>query len=190
MSEYPVFDTILARRSIRRFRNEPVSRDKIELLLKAAMAAPSACNLQPWAFIVVDEPAALARVKEATTQGQYNAPLAIVVCGVYTHIPWEGDGWLQDCGGAAQNMMLEATELGLASVCIGGYEEEPLRKALDIPDDVQPVCIVEIGYPAYTRVPHTWYTEEAVHWQKFDAGKTRVMRTLDMLQNDIDAGLI
>ena len=190
MSEHTVYDTILARRSIRDFLDTPVEHDKIEILLKAAMAAPSACNLQPWAFIVVDEPKTLGLLKNATTQGRYNAPLAIVVCGVYKHIPWDGEGWMQDCGAAAQNMMLEATELGLASVCIGGFDEASLREVLDIPDDVQPLCIIELGYPAYSREPLTWYTEEAVHWQKFDKSKKRVMRTLQMLQDDIDSGIL
>ncbi|MBE5960478.1 MAG: nitroreductase family protein [Lachnospiraceae bacterium] len=185
MSEHPVYDAILARRSIRSFLDTPVERGQIEILLKAAMAAPSACNLQPWAFIVVDEAETLGAVKAATTQGQYNAPLAIVVCGVYKHIPWEGEGWMQDCGAAAQNMMLAATELGLASVCVGGFDEDLLCKILDIPDDVQPLCIIEFGYPAYHRKSRTWYTEEAVHWQKFDQSKKRTMRTLQMLQDDI-----
>ena len=154
------------------------------------MAAPSACNLQPWAFVVVDEPAALARLKDATTQGKYNAPLAIVVCGVHKHIPWDGDGWQLDCGMAAQNIMLEATELGLASVCVGGFDEDALREALAIPGDVTPVCVLELGYPACAREPRTWHTEEAVHWQRFDADKPRAPRTLQMLQDDIAAGIL
>ena len=190
MKSDTVFDTILARRSIRSFTDKPVAHDAIELLLKAAMAAPSACNLQPWSFIVVDEPETLNKVKTATSQGNYNAPLAIVICGEYRHIPWDGDGWLLDCGAAAQNMMLEGTALGLASVCIGGFEEEPLRAALDIPTDVQPVCILEFGYPAYNRQPHTWYTEEAVHWQRYDRNRQRTMRTMQMLQDDIASGLL
>ncbi|MDD3243985.1 MAG: nitroreductase family protein [Eubacteriales bacterium] len=190
MCEHPVYDAILARRSIRIFLETPVAHDKIERLLKAAMAAPSACNLQPWAFIVVDDPQVLARVKETTEHGQYNAPLAIVVCGVTQHIPWEGDGWMQDCGAAAQNMMLAGTELGLASVCIGGFDEDALREALEIPGDVQSLCIIEFGCPAYARPPMTWYTEEAVHWQKFDPSKSRTMRTLQMLQDDAAAGIL
>lgn len=190
MSDHPVYDAMLKRRSIRRFQDTPVEREKIELMLKAAMAAPSACNLQPWAFIVVDEPSQLARVKNAATQGRFNAPLAVVVCGVYKHIPWEGGGWRQDCGAAAQNMMLEATELGLASVCVGGFDGALLREALDIPSDIEPLCILEFGYPDYSRAPHTWYTDEAVHWQKFDKNKKRTMRTLQMLRDDVASGLL
>lgn len=188
MSEHPVFDGILARRSIRRYLDRPVERDKVELLLRAAMAAPSACNLQPWAFIVVDEPDGLDKVR-AAAQGQYPAPLA-VVCGVTKHIPWGGEGWRQDCGAAAQNLMLEAAELGLGSVCIGGFDEEALRAALSIPAEVTPLCILDIGYPADPRPPRSWYTEEAVHWQRYDAEKPRVLRTMDMLQADAAAGIL
>ncbi len=190
MSEHKVYEAMLARRSIRAFLDKPVPREQVELLLKAAMAAPSACNLQPWAFIVVDDPQVLAALKETTGQGQYNAPLAIVVCGIAKHIPWEGTGWVFDCGAAAQNLMLACVGEGLASVCIGGFDEEGLGKLLAIPDDVQPICIIEIGYPAYERAPMTWYTEEAVHWQKFDAAKPRTMRTMQMLQDDIRNGIL
>lgn len=190
MEKHPVFDAILARRSIRAFTKEPVAREQIEILLKAAMAAPSACNLQPWAFIVVDEPQVLQQLKQATEQGKYDAPLAIVVCGISKHIPWQDEGWRQDCGAAAQNIMLECTELGLASVCIGGFDDEALRKVLRIPQDVEPMCILEIGHPAYDRPPLSWYTDEAVHWQAYDAEKPRVMRTLEMLAEDAASGKI
>lgn len=190
MENLPVYDTILARRSIRGFVEKPVEREKVELLLKAAMAAPSACNLQPWAFIVVDEPELLKSLLDSTEQGHYNAQLAIVVCGIKKHIPWDGDGWMQDCGAAAQNIMLEATELGLGSVCIGGFDDEALCPLLDIPEDVLPLCIIELGYAAWERAPRSWYTDEAVHWQKYDASKPRRFRTLEDLGEDAKNGII
>lgn len=190
MDRHPVFDTIMARRSIRSFTDKPVSREDISILLKAAMAAPSACNLQPWAFVVVDEPSTLERVRATLTQGQYNAPAMIVVCGISKHIPWDGDGWMQDCGGAAQNIMLEAVELGLATVCVGGFEENELKTVLNIPEDVMPMCVIELGYGAYEREPLSRYTEEAVHWQSYDNEKPRTFRTLQMLQDDIAAGIL
>ncbi len=190
MSEHPVYDAILARRSIRRFQDKPVPRELAERLLHAAMAAPSACNLQPWAFIAVDAPDILAQLRTAASQGDYNAPLAIVVCGVSGHIPWDGEGWRQDCGGAAQNIMLACVEIGLASVCIGGFEENALRATLNIPEGVEPMCIIEIGYPAYERPPLTWYTPAALHWQVYDNKKPRTLRTMQMLRDDIASGLL
>jgi hypothetical protein len=64
--------------------------------------------------------------------------------------------------------------------------EEALGKLLCIPDDVTPICLIEVGYPAYGRAPRTWYTEEAVHWQTYDPAKLRTMRTMQMLQDDIN----
>ena len=190
MSNYPVYEAILKRRSIRGFQKKQVSHDEIELMLKAAMAAPSACNLQPWAFIVADEPELLENLKKCTGQGSYNAPLFIVVCGINKHIPWKDEGWRQDCGGAIENILLEATELGLGSVCVGAFDELAVRKLLDIPEGVHPICMVEIGYPAYEKEPMTWYTEEAVHWQKYDSKKPRTFRTMQMLREDAESGII
>ncbi len=154
------------------------------------MAAPSACNLQPWAFIVIDSPQLVRQVESCTEQGKYGAPLIIAVCGINKHIPWKDEGWRQDCGGAVQNMMLAATELGLGSVCIGGFDEEALCALLDIPDDVYLMCLLELGYPACEKKPLSWYTQEAVHWQKYDKNKVRTFRTLQMLGDDAKSGLI
>ena len=186
----PIYDSILARRSVRDFLAKPVEPEKIDKLLKAAMAAPSACNLQPWTFIVIDDPKILEQVKASTTQGQYNAPLAVAICGVYHHIPWEGGGWSVDCGMAAQNMMLQAVELGLGSVCIASYDEDKLREILSIPEDIQPLVLIEFGYPARVPVSHTWYTDEAVHRNGFDSKKSRAFRTIEMLREDSEAGLM
>lgn len=190
MDQNPIYKTILDRRSIRNYLDKPVEPEKVERLLRAAMAAPSACNLQPWSFIVVDDPQILERLKETTTQGQYNAPLAIVICGVYNHIPWDGGLWSFDCGLSAQNMMLQAVELGLGSVCIASHDEEQLRDLLTIPEDVQPLAFIEFGYPARVPISHTWYTEEAIHWNRYDAEQARTSRTIEMLGRDAEAGLM
>lgn len=180
-----VFNAILARRSIRNFKEEKVPREKILPLLQAAMAAPSACNLQPWEFIVVDDPDTLQKLKDAAPLGRYNAPLAIVICGRTEHIPWKDDGWQFDIGAAAQNMMLECVELGLSSVCIGGFDQAAAAKLLDIPENIHPLVIIEIGYALAEKAPRTWYTEEAVSWQKYNREKTRAMRTVEMVRQQM-----
>lgn len=185
-----VFDAIMARRSIRSFTEKKVSREDIKILLEAGMAAPSACNLQPWTFIVVDEKEMLDKIYEFAHLGRYNAPLAIIICGTDSNRTWEGEDWLFDIGACAQNIMLECVELGLASVCIGGFDKEGLSEYFGIPGELQPVCILEIGYPNSERKPQTWYTEEAVHWQKFDAAKKRTMRTVDDINREMANGLV
>ena len=74
-----IIDIILSRRSIRQFTAEPVDHETLTLLLKAAMSAPTACNSQPWEFVVVTEPDVLAHLREKILFARYNAPAAIVV---------------------------------------------------------------------------------------------------------------
>ena len=180
-----VFNAILARRSIRNFTDEKVPREKIMTLLQAAMAAPSACNLQPWEFIVVDEPEMLQKLKNAAELGRYTAPLAIVICSRTEHIPWKGEGWQFDIGAAAQNIMLECVELGLGSVCIGGFDHAAASELLDLPDNIRPVVLIEIGYAQNEKTPCTWYTDEAVSWQKYDREKKRTLRTVEMVRRQM-----
>jgi nitroreductase len=165
-----VFDAIYGRRSIRRYRDDtPVEHEKVVRLLEAAMAAPSACNIQPWEFIVATECEAVDAIRLAVgDNGHYNAPVAIVVCGCRDLIPWEGDDGVVDCAAAIENMLLAATAMGLGSVWIGGFDPSTIRAALGIPEHVVPVGIAYFGYPAEAKEPRTQYIESAVHWQRYD----------------------
>lgn len=163
-------ELIFRRRSIRAYiEGKEVEREKIMKLLEAAMAAPSACNIQPWEFIVVTEKETVAAIKNSIPRwGNYNAPLVMVVCSYTKYIPWKGDGGMIDCSAAVENMLLAATAMGLGSVWIGGFDREALRAILDIPEQVLPVAVVYFGYPAEQKEPRTKYLEEAVYWQKYD----------------------
>ena len=112
-----VIDTIYKRRSIRNYAETPVERDTIVTLLRAAMAAPTAINYQPWEFIVVTDEEKLARVKKECIFARYNAPAAIVVCGnmKLARKGLERDFWIQDCSAAVENILIAATSLGLGS---------------------------------------------------------------------------
>jgi nitroreductase len=172
MNEYEqhVFDAIYGRRSIRTYQEDKeVEHEKIVRLLKAGMAAPSACNIQPWEFIVVTDKAVTDLVKDSIPQfGNYNAPVVIVVCGYSEFIPWEGDPGTADCCAAIENMLVAATAMGLGSVWIGGFDAPSLRRLLDIPESVAPIGVVYFGYPAEEKEPRTQYLEEAVYWQRYD----------------------
>ncbi len=113
---------LFARRSIRSFTTEPVDPAQVELLLKAAMAAPSAANRKPWHFVVVTD----AKVRQALAQAHPHAamvaeaPLALVPCGEPSlSIPGRQDYWIQDLAAATENILLAATGLGLGSVWCG-----------------------------------------------------------------------
>ena len=168
--EAHVFQALYDRRSIRAYQeSQPVEQDKLIQLLKAAMAAPSACNIQPWAFVVVSEPDGMARLRAAIGEnGDYNAPAAFVVCGHPALIPWDGDEGLADCSAAIENMLTAATAMGLGTVWIGGFDRAVIRQLLGIPEDAAPLGIVYVGYPAESHAPRTQYLEEAVHWQVYD----------------------
>ena len=174
-TEQYVFQTIYARRSVRCFLEKPVESEKITKLLEAAMAAPSACNIQPWEFIVVEDPATIAQIKaEIPRYADYNTPLVMVVCGNPRFIPWENDVGTLDCAAAIENILLAATAMELGSVWIGGFRSDSLRHLLDIPQTVYPIGVVYIGYPASVPPPRTQYKPELVHYGSYD--RTREYR--------------
>jgi nitroreductase len=176
--EKVVFETIFARRSIRQFIDgKPVEKEKVIKLLEMAMAAPSACNIQPWEFIVISDQEKIKEIKGIIFQGNYNTPLIIVVCGNPKFIPWENDIGITDCAAAIENMLLAATAMDLGSVWIGGFNPDDVKKLLSIPENVHPVGIVYFGYPAKNPEPRTQYTEQAVFWGKYDPDREQLKRT-------------
>lgn len=183
-----VLDTMYARRSIRAYAPDmPVGREQTEILLRAAMAAPSACNLQPWEFVVVDTAEGMAQMKPLVPGGQFNAPMAIVVCARTEYIPWGGNGWQIDCALAMENMMLAACAMGLGSLCIGDFKGAEVRALLNIPQGVEIVNIVYFGYPAEQKRPVTRYKEIAVHWERYDTQRPHPARTTQgMIRESIE----
>jgi nitroreductase len=178
-----LFDVMYRRRSIRVYvEDRPVEEDKIVMLLKAAMAAPSACNLQPWEFIVVTEKDGVDRLKGCIGSGngrRYNAPAAFVVCANTSYIPWESNGEM-DCSAAIENILLAATVLDLGAVWIGDIDGDAIRRLLDIPAHVAVNSVVLLGYPAESKPPRTQYTEEAIYWQTYDPQREHPPRTTDL----------
>ena len=166
----PTLDALYARRSVRNYQARPVERKKLVTLLEAAMAAPSACNIQPWEFIVVTEPERVAAIKETITKwGNWNAPVIIAVCGVPELIPWPGDDGQLDCAAAIENILVAAPSLGLGGVWVGGFNANAIREVLGIPNEIVPNGLVYVGYPAEEPEPRTQYREDAVHWEQYDA---------------------
>ena len=108
-----MLDFIYKRRSIRKYTDQPVEDDKITEMLKAAMAAPSANNKQPWHFVVIKNREMLNRIAEKHPNGKMagEAPLAILICGdADNYYMW------QDCAASTENLLLAAANLGLGAV--------------------------------------------------------------------------
>lgn len=166
---------IFERTSVRKYTDKPVTKKQIETILKAAMAAPSAKNCQPWEFVVLQERKTLLKITEFHPFSAMlkEAPLAIVVCGNKTKIAVEGieDLWVQDCAAATQNILLQATELDLGSVWMGVYPKKNLEKEItylvNLPDYIVPFSIVAIGYAAEKVKPKDKFDPAKIHWEKW-----------------------
>jgi len=161
-------EAITGRRSVRRYTDKPIPEDVQEKLLKAAMAAPSAGNEQPWHFIIVQSPemrAAIARV-HPHAQMVRQAPLAVVVCGDLELQKHEGF-WVQDCSAAVENLLVAANALGLGGVWCGvhpaGDREAALREVFGIPQEIVPFAVVAVGYAAEQPAPADRYQRERIH---------------------------
>ena len=150
--------SVIARRtSVRRFdETKDVGDEAVETLLRAAMSAPSALNLQPWEFIVVRDKAKLAALAAANRYGSMiaHAPAAIVVCGD-TRQEASGEPnkwWALDCSAATENLLLAAIAQGLGAVWTAVYPHDDriaaARKILAIPERYVPLCVVPVGHPA------------------------------------------
>jgi nitroreductase len=182
-SEEPILNAIYARRSIRKFiQGKPVERQKLITLLKVAMAAPSACNIQPWDFIIIDDEERIRAIQDGIEQyAQYDPPVIMVICGNNEGIPWKGYG-VVDCACAMENIMIAAPALGLGTVCIGGFDRRNVKAQLAIPDDIEAVGMVYVGYPDEEKLPRTKYLEDAVHWGTYDGTRPRTPRPGNILE--------
>lgn len=160
-------DVIMSRTSIRNFTGDPVSKEQLEVLLKAGMAAPTAMNVQPWRFVVVTDKDKIAEVfGTGPRSGMFTtAGAVIVVCGQTTKF------WFEDCSAAAENILLAATAEGLGAVWTAGYPAEeriaPIAAALGIPAGVVPLCIIPVGVPAENPTPKDKWKPENIHWEQW-----------------------
>ena len=158
---------IFARKSVRSFTDQAVPDEMVETLLKAAMAAPTAMNSQPWSFIVVNDKEMLEKCHVA-----YNPPMAIIVCGqTMAQNGMDMIFWQQDCSAATENLLLAAEALGLGAVWTAGYPAlervAPIREALGIPDDIMPLCVIPIGFPAGETPAKDKWVPEKVHYNQW-----------------------
>lgn len=171
-AEQAVLDNIATRTSIRDYEARPVEKEKIEKMLRAAMAAPTAMNKQPWHFVVVDQRNVLDALAGANPYAKMlkKAPLAIVVCG-NTDKMIEGGGrdfWIQDASAATENLLLAAHAMGLGAVWTGAYPSEErcisISKVLSLSDNLIPLNMIVVGYPAEQPQPKQKFKEENVSY--------------------------
>jgi len=168
------YEAIAARRSIRRYKPDPVTEDKVARVLDAARLAPSWKNLQCWRFIVVRGETGKAGIlsgfqdtnpgKKAITA----APVMIVLCADPQASGKMGDKdyYLVDCGIAMENLMLAATAEGLGTCWLGEFDETPVKTALGIPDAWRIVGMTPLGYADQDPKPRPRKTMEEIVFQE------------------------
>jgi nitroreductase len=169
-------ELIKSRRSMRKFTDEELTQDQVELLLKAALMSPSSKRSNGWQFVVVDDKETLKRLSVCKASGAHfleGAPLAIVVLAD----PLVSDVWIEDASIATLMIQLQAEDLGLGSCWIqvrcretenGESSEDVVREILDIPLQMQVLSIVAVGHKGMERKP---FDEAHLQWEKVHLNK-------------------
>ena len=165
-------EAIMTRRSVRQFTGEMVTDEQLDIMLRAAMNAPSAGNERPWRFVVVRDAAALERLSRATLFAKplSGAGAGIAVCADRLGLKYPGF-WPIDTSAATENLLLAAHAIGLGGVWIGVHPIGPfkalVRRALDLPRHVVPVSLVALGHPASVPPPIDRYNPDFLHVERW-----------------------
>lgn len=162
-------ETIFKRRSVRKYTEKPVSDAQVRQIIRAGMAAPSAKNSREWVFIVLRDPEIYKTFSEVHVNAfaMKTAQAAILVCADLSKEQDPGQGWwIQDCSAAMENMLLEATDLGLSSLWLGVHPKPDriacLKEICKLPEGVEPLGIVALGEPTKERPAIERYLEDQV----------------------------
>lgn len=165
-------EAILSRRSIRKYTSEPVTDQQIDVLMQAAMAAPSSGNARPWHFIVIRKHETMEEIARCHPYAGMlpQAKAAILVCADEKLENHPGR-WPQDCAAATENILLAAHAQGLGAVWIGLFPEierlSVIKKLFDLPDTVHPLSLVALGWPNEKKLPPHRFKPERIHQERW-----------------------
>lgn len=148
--------------SVRSFKNKNIEQDCIDKILNAAKIAPTACNFQPQRILVINNNVSLGKLKNCT-RCHFDAPCAMLVCydidECWTR-PYDGTkSGIIDAGIVTTHMMLEAWQLGIGSTWVMHFNPEKMREEFEIPENIEPVALLVLGYPAEDVVPNERHTQ-------------------------------
>jgi nitroreductase len=166
-------NAIFERRSIRKFLDTDIKDTDITTLLKAAMRAPSAGNEQPWEFIVIKNPETMIKITEFHPYASmlHHCKCAIIVCGNVERQKFDYNFWVQDCSAATQNILVEATHLGLGSVWLGVHpiveRVTGIQTIFHLPKEIIPLNVIALGYPEIMPKEIDTYNESFIHYEKW-----------------------
>lgn len=167
-----VVNEIMTRTSVRAYTDQPVSDELLDTVLRAAMAAPTAGNKQPWRFVVIRDPQTKAYISDNFNSMTMvkDAQVAVVVCGD-VNATFDGDGrdyWIQDASAATENLLLAAHACGLGAVWCGVYplpdRVQQFSELLQLPDSILPLNCIAIGYPSGQTTPKDKWKPEYIHY--------------------------
>lgn len=169
-----IFKVIKERRSIRKFKSNPVPDEHIFSLLEAARWAPTAGNIQPWRFIIIKDPTKIGLIKNFSPGLIGEPPLLIVICSDRKKAAEVGGKFaaeytsIVDCAMATQNILLTAYALGLGTCVVKSFASVAVKEILGIPDGVEPELLVAVGYPdEKPKPPPKIPLEEIVYWEVY-----------------------
>lgn len=177
--------TIMNRKSVRSFTDQDIPAQYMEAMLKAAMAAPSGMNVQPWSFVVLTDKSQYERVFENNFNMRIfkSAPAVVVFCADTTvsRVPRDNPDaapvvmpnriWRDDLGACTENFLLAAESLGLGAVWTACYPYDDrytsVKRELGLPAHIMPYCVVAVGYPAGDEQPKDKWKPERIHYEKW-----------------------
>jgi nitroreductase len=165
-------DALLNRRSIRKYKDQKIIKDELNSILKTAMYAPSAMNLQAWQFILIDDKNILIETIKSIPYAEMlkQSAAAILVCG--DSAVEKNESWLiQNCSAAIQNILLSAHGLGIGScwIAIHGMDDvyKNIKDQFGLPENIVPVSLISLGYPDETVITEERFNEEKIHYNKW-----------------------
>ncbi len=167
-----LFEALLERRSIRKYTNSEIPAEMIEKMLKTAMYAPSAMNLQPWHFVILNNKESILNAFKAIQHAEMlkQAQTGILICGD-SEIEKNIEYIVQNCSAATQNILLAAHGLGLGGVWVGVYPDKELIKNVKatfmLPEHIIPISLVSLGFPDEKVQAEDRYKVEKIHYNKW-----------------------
>ena len=159
-------ENILSRKSVRKYSDKEIEQEKIDIILKCAMAAPSAMNKQPWEILVINDKEKLGKIAEILPNASYskNSQVTIIVCGDKNV---SEKFWEQDCSAVSENILLAAESLGLGAVWCAVYpfdeKVEAVKNLFELPENIVPLNVIPMGYPETNEDAKEKYDSKKIH---------------------------
>ena len=167
-----LYEGLITRRSIRKYSNDPVSREVVDEIVKAGMYAPSAVNCQPWHFVIIDDKSVFEKIANVHPYAKMltDAQWGILVLGD-ENLQHASGYWVVDCAAATQNILLAAHAKGLGAVWLGLHPREQRKEAISelfsLPGHISPFSLISVGYPGEEiTTPHR-FKEDRIHYNQW-----------------------